>query len=362
MHFSPQLHHRNIRFTVTHISLFFVEVASGVLILQIVGSNLIWSIFLFLVDVQQGEPAIFRQPPNSVAASYSFLPLERHTEYKHEASKESSPKITSDAPFCKESEDVKCQEKVPAAATKPGNGSKDVSLQKEVSVERPKVTSKPSSVHMEHSNGKGCAETEYSGSTGAGPRLQSESEDPDFGSSAMPTSFSGLFQSILASEIPSSQLVDIASQPNGLTATSSTVPIFNNQAVTDIVNTTTRLMLDSLNQPPVRLEPPGFLQVENAPKSRNRMNPNTALEARPASLPIDSYREARVASAATTVSAAASAAKNAVQAAEASIEALANLGINNGSLYQGRNSFVNPRPLKVLLLSLEQTQIILRKE
>lgn len=321
---------------------------------------------MFLADeVQQGEAAISRRPPNAVAASCSILPVEGLTEYKHEASKDFSPKITlhgNDAPICKETQVEKYQGTVLATATEPGNGSKDVSLQKEfrgtLSLERPEVTSKPPSVREEHSNGKGCAETKYSGPTEAYQLLQSESEDPNFGSRGMPASFSGLFQSILASENPSSQLVETASQPNWLSAASSAIPIIKGQAVTDIVNTTTRLMLSSLNQPLLR---PGFLQVENARESRNRMEPNTAVaavEAWPASLPIrsasqSSYREARVASAANTVSAAASAAKSAVQAAEASIEALAQLGINNGSLYQGRNSFVNPRPLKVLFF-LEQ--------
>jgi hypothetical protein len=184
-----------------------------------------------------------------------------------------------------------------------------------------------------------------------------ENDAPSCGASALPTTFSGLFQSILASENPSSQLVETASLQNGLLATSSTVSAVNIQAVKDIANTTTTLMLDSLNQPHRRLESPGFLRVENAIESSNRMKPNTvvpALGSRSESLPIRSafreasYREARVASAATTVSAAAAAAKTAVQAAEASIEALAQLGINNGSLYQGRNSYLNPQPLQVL--------------
>lgn len=335
-------------------------------------------LFVLADEVQQGETAIFRRPRNTVAASYSILPSERRTgstEYEHEASKVSSPNITADlnvTPISKEIQDGKFQKKVLPIATKPGNGSKVVSFQEEVrgtsSVERPKVISKPPPVYKDLSNGKACFEAEYSGPTEAAQRSQLESEDPNFGSRALPTSFSGLFHSILASENPSSQLVETAREPNGLSAAPSTVPIVNKQAFTDLANTTTRLLLDSLNQPPLMPEPPGFLQVEKSPESRNRMKPNTAvatLGPQPVSLPIQNasrtpYREGRVASAATTVSAAASAAKNAVQAAEASIAALANLGINNGSLYQGRNSFVNPRPLKVLF-SLEEMQIMFQK-
>lgn len=295
--------------------------------------------------------------------SYSILPLERLTgifKYKHKALKDASPEINfheTNAPTCKLSQDKKDHEKVISIVTKSDNGCKDTFLQNKSpetwSVECPEANPKPPSVHNELSIGKVCAEVEYSGPTKA---AQVESQGPNSESSALPTTFSGLFQSILASEIPSSQLVETASLPNGLLATSATVSGLNTPAVKDIANTTTRLMLDSLNPPQRRVEPPGLLRVENAPGSSNRMKLNTAVPAlggRLDSLPIrsasqPSYREARVASVATTVSAAASAAKNAVQAAEASIEALAQLGINNGSLYQGRNSFLNPRPLQVL--------------
>jgi len=323
-------------------------------------------------EVQHGETAIVRQPSNAVGASYSILPLEGLTEHKHEASKESSPEITrheNDAPICRESEHAEYQGKVVATAANPVNDSNDDFLEKEVreqlNVEWPKVASELPSVHREHSNDKGCAETEYSGPIEEAQRLQSECTDPDFGSGVMPTSFSGLFQSMLASDIPSSQLVETGSQSNGPAGATATVPTVKNQAVTNIVNTTTRLMLASLKQVPCRSDPPALLQAENALASRSRMKPNTAvvaLETRPVSLSTrsasqTSYQAARVTSAATTVSAAALAAKSAVQAAEASIQALANLGINNGSLYQGRNSFVNPQPLKVLLPS-KQMQLM----
>jgi hypothetical protein len=324
--------------------------------------------FIFMADeVHHGETGIFRQPRSVLSTSYSILPLERLSgifKYKHKAVKDSSPKINrheNDAPSCKLTQDEKHHEEVMAIATKPGSGSRDTFIQKQIpetlSVEFPEAIPKPPSVDKEYSIGKGCAEVEYSGPTEATLRLQVESQGPNSGASALPTTFSGLFQSILASENPSSQLVETASLQNGLLATSSTVSAVNIQAVKDIANTTTTLMLDSLNQPHRRLESPGFLRVENAIESSNRMKPNTvvpALGSRSESLPIRSafreasYREARVASAATTVSAAAAAAKTAVQAAEASIEALAQLGINNGSLYQGRNSYLNPQPLQVL--------------
>ena len=304
-------------------------------------------------EVHHGDSGNFRQPRNAVP-TYSILPLERLAgifKYKHKAVKDSSPKMNrpeNDAPICKLIQDERQHEKVIAIATRSGNGSKDIFQQKQIplSVECPKATPKLSSVHEEHSIGKSCAEVEYSEPTEVAQQLQVESQIPNSGSSALPTTFSGLFQSILASENPSSQLVEAASQPNGPLAASSIVPAVQNQAVQDIAITTTRLILDSLNQPRRRSEPPGFVRLENALESSNRMKPTTAVSS-PRGRP-DSYREARVSSAAASVSAAASAAKSAVQAAEASIEALAQLGINNGSLYQGRNSFMNPQPLQVL--------------
>lgn len=296
--------------------------------------------------MQQEETAIFCQPPDPMAATYSVLSVENLTEYNHKAANESSPKTHlhgNDAPVCEVSEVAQYQGNV----GKSGDSSEDIieGIVREIlSEESPKETSKIPSVLMDRINEKGCVET-----------------DPDLGYPALPTSFSGLFKSVLTSESPSSQLVEVASQPNGPSAASSSVTRFSSQVFTDMVNTTTRLMLDNLNKSPPRLDPPGLLQVGNAPETRKRTKPNTALaamKARPASLPIrsapdSSYREARVSSAANAVSAAALAAKSAVQAAEASFEALANLGINNGSLYQQKNSFVNPQPLQVPLFQMQ---------